>query len=69
VFFLRRVADRHDGREVSTTHCTTIERIALVWEKAWEKWMATICKPFTMAKIKYFDVPEIDAAKSWVAAY
>jgi hypothetical protein len=28
--------------------------------------MATVCKPFTMAKIKYFDVAELDAAKKWI---
>ena len=51
-----------DDIKFSTTHCTTIERIALVGEKAWEKWMAAVCKPSTMAKIKYFDVSEIDAS-------
>jgi hypothetical protein len=57
-----------DDIKFSTTHCTKIERIALVGEKAWEKRMAAVCKPFTMAKIKYFDVSEIDAAKTWLAA-
>jgi hypothetical protein len=51
----------------STTHCTKIERIALVGEKSWEKWMATVCKPFTMAKIRYFDTKEVEAAKKWLA--
>jgi hypothetical protein len=55
-----------DDIKFSTTHCTKIERIALVGEKAWEKWMAVVCKPFTMAKIKYFDVTEIDAAWAWL---
>jgi len=55
-----------DDIKFSTTHCTKIERIALVGEKAWEKWMAAVCKPFTMAKIKYFDVAELDAAKKWI---
>ena len=44
-----------DDIKFSTTHCTKIERIALVGEKKWEEWMAKVCKPFTMAKIKYFD--------------
>ena len=57
-----------DDIKFSTTHCTKIERIALVGEKKWQSWMAKVCKPFTMAKIKYFDVSEIDAAKTWVAA-
>jgi len=55
-----------DDIKFSTTHCTKIERIALVGEETWEKWMATVCKPFTMAKIRYFDASEIEAAKSWL---
>ncbi len=56
-----------DDIKFSTTHCTKIDRIALVGEKAWEKWMAKVCKPFTMASIKYFDASEMDAAKRWIA--
>jgi hypothetical protein len=56
-----------DDIKFSTTHCTKIERIALVGEETWEKWMATVCKPFTMAKIRYFDADEIKAAESWLA--
>jgi hypothetical protein len=56
-----------DDIKFSTTHCTKIERIALVGEKAWEKGMAAVCKPFTMAKIRYFDTSELDAAEAWLA--
>ena len=56
-----------DDIKFSTTHCTKIERIALVGDKAWEKWMAKVCMPFTMAKIRYFDASEIDQAKEWLA--
>ena len=56
-----------DDIKFSTTHCTKIKRIALVGEKKWEKWMAAVCKPFTMAKIRYFDASEIEAAKTWLA--
>ena len=55
-----------DDIKFATEHCTKIERIAIVGEKTWEKWMAQVCKPFTMAKIEYFDVEEIDAAWSWL---
>src|SRR5499427_8355438 len=48
-----------DDIKFSTTHCTKINRIALVGDKTWEKWMAAVCKPFTMAKVKYFDASEI----------
>lgn len=55
-----------DDIKFATTHCTKIERIAMVGEKAWEKWMAAVCKPFTMAKIRYFDATETDAALAWL---
>jgi SpoIIAA-like len=56
-----------DDIKFSTTHCTKIDRIALVGDKTWEKWMAKVCKPFTLAKIRYFDASEIEAAKAWLA--
>jgi hypothetical protein len=56
-----------DDIKFATTHCTKIERIALVGDKKWEKWMAAVCKPFTAAKVRYFDASETDAAKAWVA--
>lgn len=55
-----------DDIKFSTTHCTKIDRIALVGEKKWEQWMATVCKPFTMATIKYFDASNIADAQKWL---
>jgi hypothetical protein len=55
-----------DDIKFATTHCMKIKRIALVGEKSWEKWMAAVCKPFTMAKIRYFGAAEIEAAKKWL---
>ena len=55
-----------DDIKFSTTHCTKIDRIALVGEKSWEKWMAKVCKPFTMAKIEYLDASRLDAAWKWL---
>ncbi len=52
----------------ATKHCRDIERIAMVGEKDWEKWMATICKPFTMSKIKYFEAGQEDEAMQWLAS-
>jgi hypothetical protein len=56
-----------DDIKFSTTHCTKIDRIALVGDKTWETWMAKVCKPFTLAKVRYFDAAELDAAKAWLA--
>jgi hypothetical protein len=55
-----------DDIKFSTTHCTKIDRIALVGERTWEKWMTVVCKPFTMAKIKYFDAKDLPAAWAWL---
>jgi len=55
-----------DDIKFSTTHCTKIDRIALVGEKKWEEWMAKVCKPFTMAKIQYFDASNVDEAWKWL---
>jgi hypothetical protein len=48
-------------------HFSHIERLAMVGDKKWEKGMAAFCKPFTSAKIRYFDVAEEDDAKNWIA--
>jgi hypothetical protein len=55
-----------DDIKFATKHCTDIERIALVGEKQWERWMATVCKPFTLARVRYFDAGEVEAAWCWL---
>lgn len=55
-----------DDIKFATTHCMKFDKIALVGEKTWEKWMATVCKPFTMAKVQYFDAADIDKAWAWL---
>lgn len=49
-----------------TKHWNDIERLAIVGESKWEKGMAAFCKPFTSAKVKYFDHTEADAARAWI---
>jgi hypothetical protein len=56
-----------DDIKFSTTHCTKFRKIVLVGDKKWEKWMAAVCKPFTMAKIRYFEANQIESAKQWLA--
>jgi hypothetical protein len=57
-----------DDFKFGVKHYHDIERIAIVGDKKWEKWMATFCKPFTQASVKYFDAPEVEAAWSWLRA-
>lgn len=47
-------------------HWKDIERLALVGESKWQEGMAVFCKPFTMAKVQYFDHTELDQAREWV---
>ena len=48
-------------------HWSDIERIAMIGDKTWEKGMSIFCKPFTRAKVKYFDHSEIDEAREWIS--
>ncbi|MCA9025372.1 MAG: STAS/SEC14 domain-containing protein [Planctomycetaceae bacterium] len=47
-------------------HFSDIERLAIVGETKWEEGMAVFCKPFTTARIKYFDHADIDKAREWI---
>jgi hypothetical protein len=47
-------------------HFTHIERLALVGESRWEHGMAMFCKPFTMAKVRYFDESKAEEASKWI---
>ena len=47
-------------------HFRHIERLALVGDRTWEKWMATFCRPFTSADVRYFDQSEAAQAKQWI---
>ncbi|QDV42098.1 hypothetical protein Enr13x_19410 [Stieleria neptunia] len=56
-----------DDIKFDIQHFRDIERIAMVGDSTWEKWMAVFCKPFTAATIKYFDASDIDAAWDWIS--
>ena len=47
-------------------HLTDIERCAMVGDKQWQHVMTIICKPFTKAKIEYFDHTDVAGARQWL---
>jgi hypothetical protein len=49
-------------------HFKDIERVALVGETKWQQGMAVFCKPFTAARIRYFDHAAIDQARAWLTS-
>lgn len=55
-----------DDLKFGLSHASTIERIALVGEKDWHEILAMLAKPFTRAKVRYFNADEIDHAWDWL---
>jgi len=49
-------------------HFSDIERLAVVGETTWQHGLTVFCKPFTAAKILYFDRLAIDQAREWLAS-
>lgn len=47
-------------------HFNDIERIAMVGETKWQHGMSVFCKPFTTAKIRYFDQGATEEARVWL---
>lgn len=49
-------------------HFGDIERLAIVGEAKWQRGMAAFCKPFTTAKVRYFQHVAEDEARAWLGA-
>lgn len=49
-------------------HMGDVERLAMVGETKWQKGMSHFCKPFTTAKVRYFERGDEERAREWVAA-
>jgi SpoIIAA-like len=47
-------------------HFADIERLAMVGEERWQRGMATFCKPFTKAKVRYFGHADAAEARHWL---
>ena len=51
----------------SIRHFAHIERLAFVGDRKWEAAVAWMCKPFTLAKVHYFDEARADEAIAWIS--
>jgi len=47
-------------------HFSDIDRLAIVGEERWQKWMAGICHAFTTADVRYFRLDRLDDAYAWL---
>ena len=55
-----------DDIKFDLKHFKDIQRLALVGNKTWEKWMAGFCKPFTTAEVRFFDPTQYAEARIWL---
>lgn len=55
-------ADLNFGREFHEK----IEKLAIVGDKRWEKWMTDFCAPFYAREARYFHTDDIIAAWDWL---
>jgi hypothetical protein len=55
-----------DDFRFAMKHYSDFDRIAMVGDRRWEKWMVQVCKPFTKASVRYFDVAQVDDAWAWL---
>ena len=51
--------------KLDVRHFSDIERVAFVGDKKWQKGMSVFCKPFTTAKIRYFDLSKLAGKKAY----
>jgi len=47
-------------------HFSDIDRLAVVGDKKWQEGMATFCKPFTKANVRYFEHTNAVGARRWL---
>jgi hypothetical protein len=55
-----------DDIKFDLKHFSDIERLAMVGDTKWEKGMAAFCRPFTSAKIRYFEAAALAEARTWL---
>lgn len=55
-----------DDYRFGMKHQDSFERIAIVGDKRWEKWIAVLSKPFVDADVRFFAADEMDQAWDWV---
>ena len=47
-------------------HFGDIERLAMIGDKQWEKFLGVFGRPFTAAEIRYFDKSALPDAHAWI---
>jgi hypothetical protein len=57
-----------DDFRFGVTHADRVERIAVVGEKDWQKWMMKLGSLFRSIDLKYFDAAQLTQAEHWIGS-
>ena len=57
-----------EDTKFAARHFSDIERVAFVGQTRWQRGMATFCRPFTRATVRYFNSTAGNAARTWLEA-
>jgi hypothetical protein len=60
------VAAAWEDTKFAVHHFRDVRRLALVGETKWQEGMAMFCKPFTTAKVRYFESSQAAEAHDWL---
>jgi hypothetical protein len=55
-----------EDTKFAARHFKDIERMAVIGDSRWEKGGTFFFKPFTAAKVRYFDKNDIEQARKWI---
>ena len=55
-----------DDFNIGRKHNNNFEKLAIVGDKKWLKWMTLLSKPFIEGDIKYFERPDLQSAWDWL---
>ncbi|MEH6455284.1 MAG: STAS/SEC14 domain-containing protein [Cocleimonas sp.] len=55
-----------DDFNFSREHKDNFEKLAVVGDRKWQKWMTSLSSPFVKAEIKYFERPDLQNAWDWL---
>jgi SpoIIAA-like len=61
--------NEEDGGRILVVHVSgklVTARLAIIGKKTWQEGMATFCKPFTTATLRYFDHADAVGARRWL---
>jgi hypothetical protein len=61
------VAALWEDTKFAVKHFSDIEKIAMLGETNWQHGMATFCKPFTKAAVRYFEHADAAEARKWLS--